>query len=356
MALFDLLSTARVPKDLVGKNLVIAEAIDLNGAEPFLQALEQTIGPLALGLLNNASYTGDRPCVALPKTRGADRKRIKRLRPKRLIAIGRADERFSLIRAQNTPKYWINAQHPETADTGCQQIYVSDAQQKAQIPGAQLSGDPLLGLQSLPPSPEKTTLCERFKEFREREQWVIYAAATGIDEEALGYGLLFELLRKKTAVMILSPRDPARYEPVYRDAIKYSLPTIRHNRLITSYVPNKNRVYYVEDPQTLHSMYACADIVLAGGTLHPSAQDKPDLITPIQAGVPILVGPRHDDPWVQAALRAQIVMSGQDSTDLGECARTLLENPDQHKDLLSRAQQWLTAQVGAQEKILQGLG
>ncbi len=356
MALFDFLSAAQVPRELIATPLVLADAPTLSAAGGFLDALEARLGPVTLGIVGERAYTGERPSVALPRAHGADRKRLKRLKPSRLIVIGQADGRFDLVRGASAPKAWINAESAAVGDTGCELITLGEDALAGTIPGAQVTGDPLLTLTGRPVPRAKPEPCERFKEYRERGHWVIYLAATGEGEEALGYGLLFELLRKKTAIMILAPRDAERYEPVYRDAIKYNLPTIRHNRLMTSFIPNKNRVYYVEDADTLLDMYGCADVVIPGGSLHTGVTHAPDILTPLSEGKPVIVGPRREDAWSRAALRAGVILGAEDVDDLSACARELLENPEKCVEMRQKALEWLEIQVGAMERVLAALG
>lgn len=188
------------------------------------------------------------------------------------------------------------------------------------------------------------SLCERFQEFRDRNQWIFYVPRTGNEgEEALAYGLLFEILRKKTALMMISPADPQRYVPVYQDALKYRLPTIRHSRLFTSKVPKNNRVYFIEDPEPVRDFYACADLVLPGGTLDSASPVKPDLRTPILAGKPIVVGPHRQDALVQEAVKAGVVRTGEDVESLAEAVRELLSDPEKAAQLASSAREWLAS-------------
>src|SRR6056297_683038 len=149
-----------------------------------------------------------------------------------------------------------------------------------------------------------TSLCERFAEFRERDYWVFYTPNTSDGEETRAIGVLFEILHKQTAIMMLSPADPARYEPVYYDSLKYNLPIIRHSRLFTSKVPRNNRIYFIEETHPVSDFYACTDLVLLGGTLTTDATSSPDLITPILAGKPIIAGPKRSNPAVQSAAEA----------------------------------------------------
>lgn len=194
----------------------------------------------------------------------------------------------------------------------------------------------------LPAYTPDTSLCERFQEFHDRGHWVFYVPGTGSDsEEAKAYGLLFEILRKQTAIMMIAPADPERYEPVYREAIKYSLPTIRHSRLFTSKVPKNNRVYFIEEAEPVRDFYACAGLVVAGGTLSDDTAATPDLLTPILAGKPVLVGPHRQDPTVRAAVDAGVVRAADDVEGLAAAARELLSDPDAAAKLAADARTWL---------------
>jgi 3-deoxy-D-manno-octulosonic-acid transferase len=139
---------------------------------------------------------------------------------------------------------------------------------------------------------------------------------------------------------------------VYRDAIKYSLPIIRHNRLMTSYVPRKNRVYYVEDAETRAALYPCADLVIPGGSLVAGAE-APDLITPLLREVPVLLGPHGGDhPLTRAAAQAGVVSAAEDIASLPVLAEALLGDPLQCRNQARTARAWLERQVGALERVL----
>lgn len=194
----------------------------------------------------------------------------------------------------------------------------------------------------LPEYTPDTSLCERFQEFHDRSHWVFYVPCTGSEaEEARAYSLLFEILRRKTAIMMITPAAPERYEPVYREALKYSLPTIRHSRLFTSKVPKNNRVYFIEEPEPVRDFYACAGLVVPGGTLSDDSTTTPDLTTPILAGKPVLVGPHRQDPIVRAAAEAGVVRTADDIEGLAEAARELLGDPDGAAELAANARAWL---------------
>ena len=312
MALTDFLTTRRVPRALIGATLVMGDTDTLHAADSFLAAL----------------------------------------RPARLFVLGAADERFDLVRTATGEKVWINAPAPEAGDTGCRIVTTSGEAQAQRIPGARPTGDPLLGLDALPEPDFRTDLCERFKEYRERHHPVFYVAMAGAQEVTSAYGMLFEILRKKTAIMLFSLADPEQHERVYHDAIKYSMPTIRHSRLYTSFVPRKNRVYFVEDAAVRQPLYVCPDLTVAGGTLAPDGDQAPDLVTALLAGRPVMVGPHRRDPLVRAAAAAGVVAVGDDVDALAERAMALFDAPEEANALGARAREWLHEQVGARQRVM----
>ncbi|HKJ10495.1 MAG TPA: 3-deoxy-D-manno-octulosonic acid transferase [Gammaproteobacteria bacterium] len=354
MSLFDYFSAAAVPPDTTGKTLVVGEPAVLSAAEDFLKRLEARFGPSVLGLVGDGLYNGQRPTVELPERYRAGAKRLRRLQPPRVIMLGRASERFELAAEAPCPAYWVNATDPRSAQAGCRRIMVAGEPQSRAIPGARLTGDPLLALETLPEAAMPDELCERFREFRNRGYWISYFAATGEGEEALAYGVFFELARQRQGLLVLAPRDPDRYEPVYRESLRYHLPTNRHGRLMTSYVPHQTRVYYVEDTQVMNRLYGCVDFVVAGATLDERARHAPDLITPMAYGRPVIVGPAHRrHPAVESALAARVVLYADHTDALVEACRLLANDPGRRESLAREAHSWLQQQVGAADRVLQ---
>ena len=354
MSLRQLLSAARIPPGITGATLVIGEGAVLNGAGPFLARLKERFGPVAVGVVDDTPYGGEHPAVELPHAHGAGLKRLRRIRPPRMIFLGRADRRFDLASAAGEcPRYWINARDREVLETGCRRVTVADHRHHRALPGTELTGDPLLGLDTLPPAPSDDSLCDRFRELRSRDAWISYFAATGEGEEAVAYGVFFELARRRQGLLVLAPFDPQRYEPVYRDALKYHLPTNRHSRLMTSYVPHSTRVYYVEEPRVLAGLYYCVDFTVAGGTLRAEARNAPDLIAPMLCDTPVVVGPaRRDHPLVAAAVSAAVIASAGDSEELVNVCADLAEHPDRRRELADAARVWLAGQVGAAGRVM----
>ena len=342
MGLFDRLRPA--PTAAVDATLVVANAGTLAQAQPFLDMLGQQ-ARVAVGIANGDRYAGPLPALGARGLRD-----LRRLKPARVILVGDVTNGVALAQTGSAPCYWVNARDPRIATLRLTAVTVADARAHAALPAALLTGDPLLNIPA-PPTPPDVEFCERFKEFRERRRWVGYFAATGAGEEDLAYLSFMQLSRKQMGLLALAPYDPARYEPVYRDAIKYRLPTNRHLRLITSYIPHKTRVYYIEDAAALKAMYPCADFVVVGGTLSPESTHVPDIFTPLSYGRPIIVGPRRDDYAVAAALRAGVVLGADNVDDIARHALGLLDSAD-GEALTRAAAMWLSLQGGASARVM----
>jgi len=319
-----------------------------------LDGLQRKFGQIALGYVGDAVYNGALPSFNLPLQPDKATALLRKIKPARLIILGLRGDQTHLVQAAACPAYWINACDHHAANAGCNAITVSDPKLTQSISGAILTGNPLLNRVQLPNLPVANTICERFKEQREADRWVGYFAATGEGEEEIAYAIFNRLIRHKMGLMILAPQDPARCEPVYRESIKYRLQTIRHNRLSTSFVPLQTRVYYVEEPEPLTALYACADFVVAGGTLHTSALQTPDLMMPMLRGKPVIVGAaQRDDVLVRAAIADNAVLAGDNEEEVFQHARGLIDAAPAERERLGAAgRDWLQAQVGALARVL----
>jgi 3-deoxy-D-manno-octulosonic-acid transferase len=347
MGLLDILGMGGAPKALGATTLVAAPADTLAQAGDFLRALEARCGPVL-----TACPGGSDEQLDLAHPRFAHW--LKKTPPVRIVALGLDGDWKALLENAHCPCLWLNASDPRLAD--CQRVAVSTAQPL--LPQANVTGDPLLSL-PVPDGVRPGTQCERFKEQREGDRWLGYFAATGEHEEEDAYLIFNRLIRHKMGLMLLAPSDPARCEPVYREAIKYRLQTIRHPRLSTSFVPIKTRVYFIEPGaqagSPLADFYPCADFVVAGGTLHTAAAHSPDLLTPLSAGTPVIVGPVRRDLLTMAAVRDGAVLAGDTRDDVFEACRRLLDAPALRQQQAGRGHTWLTSQQGARERVLDWL-
>ena len=327
------------------KTLLLVEAAETDLIEPFARSLHSKFGNVGVAVLGSADYAAH-PSIQLDEAAAAQR--LENMVLDRLIAVG---DRCATLLPAGVKSYVVNAlrapPHPVSG------MFMADPALTATLASVSASGDPLADVSALPAMTLDQSACERFKEQREGKRWVGYFAATGHNEEERAYLIFNRLIRHKMGLMVLAPRDPARCEPVYRESIKYRLQTIRHNRLSTSFVPIKTRVYYVEEETPRDAMYACCDWVVVGGTLDGNAGVMPDIVTPIQSGRPVVIGPAGDrTPLMRAALRAGLVYAAHDMEALFGYLKEIIDAPTRALERAERARAWLEAQPGAIARIV----
>ncbi len=322
---------------------VVATAAAATEAQGFLDALKAR-APVGLVLVDEAPYAGTVPWLRMPGI-GASRV-VHRLKPRRLVLLEDTLRTRALAATCPDRAIWINGASAKLQVLG--RVLVASAVQQARIGGGEVTGDPLID--SVPaPSVPVADLCARFDAVRAAGRWVLYFAATTEGEEPLAYGAFLQLAATGSGLMALAPADPARHEGVYRDAIKYHLQTTRQQRLLTSEVPPKTRVYYIEDAPARRAMYDCADLIVVGGTLRGGATD---VAAALAAARPLLIGPHRQDPLVKAVIRAGIAELCDDEEGLVAQCRRLLADAALRARLAASAGAWLKAQPAARSRVL----
>lgn len=328
--------------------VVMASAADALAAEDFLAELQKKFGELGLAI-TTGDYAGAFPWIHLPDAPAQTIDWLASSAAQRLIFLNTGSTYSGA--QQGKMVYWINARDPALASPSGAHIFVSSPALQATIPGAIFTGDPLLNITHLPEiaAPD----CARFLEQRTEGRWLGYFAATRQGEEDMAYQIFSRLIRERMGLMLLAPYDVARAEPVYRDGLKYRLQTIRHNRLSTSFVPLKTRVYYIEEENARRDMYGCADFVVAGCSLNAGV-DEPDIVTPLLGARPLIIGPggRHSR-LLQAAIQANVVWAAEDAKQIVQHALAILQYPEAAKDKAELARAWLQGQAGASARIVE---
>lgn len=324
---------------------VVATCESVYTARGFLADLAARLKPpLAVLLLDEGPYQGPWPWAVAPRL-GPERV-ASRLKPAGLIILDDHPLARGLARQHVGPVSWINGRSPDLLSLG--RVTVDSDKQATAMGGGLVTGNPYF---DWPQSSERADdgFCGRFHSVRQAGRWLLYFAATAPGEEALAYATFLALSARSGGLLALAPADAARHEEVYREAIKYHLLTTRQKRLMTSEVPPKTRVYYIEEESARQAMYACADIVVMGGTF---ADGPTEAFTAFSAGVPVLVGPHRRDPLVRAAVSAGAVLACDHEASLTMEAARLMADPAARDSQRARLREWVALQPGARSRVL----
>lgn len=328
--------------------VVVANAADAFAAEDFLAQLQKKFGELGLAI-TTGDYAGEWPWAPLPHAPAQAEKWLASSATQRLVFLGTGAAHGG-ARLEKTA-YWVNALDSTMAAPLATHIFVNNPVLLSSMPGAVFTGDPLLNITHLPEVVVPD--CARFQEQRTEGRWLGYFAATRQGEEDMAYQIFSRLIRERMGLMLLAPYDVARVEPVYRDALKYRLQTIRHNRLSTSFVPLKTRVYYIEEENALRDLYGCTDFVVAGGSLK-AGSGEPDIVTPLLNTRPLIVGPGgRQSRLMQAAIQANVLWTAENAEQIVQHALTILQQPEAAKEKAKKGRAWLMGQAGASARIVE---
>ncbi len=326
---------------------IVATSKRARAAHGLLTALEEArLGPLALLLLDEGSYEGPLPWVRMPGL-GASRI-LSRLKPRILLALDDDPRARALAAAASCPMAWVNGRSPDLLPLG--PVAVASDLVASRIGGGAVIGDPLVAWPAAPAVSTDAPFCERFQAVRKAGRWIVYFAGTESYEEALAYTTFMALSAGSGGLLALAPRDPERHEEVYREAIKYHLTTVRQARLMTSEVPPKTRVYYIESPEARRAMSGCADLIVAGGTLVAGAPPLP--AEPPATGAATLAGPYPRNPLLAAAVQAEVVLSCTAVSDLGPVAAAWLADVSGRARMAQALDRWVASQPEAQARFL----
>ena len=329
---------------LPGAVWVVATYESVHAARGFLTDLAARLTrPLAVLLLDEGRYQEPWPWALAPRS-GPERVAL-RLRPAGLVILDDHPMARGVAHHGSCPVSWINARSPDLLGLG-RVLVDSDAQVSA-IGGGLVTGNPYLDWPERP-GPVDEGFCSRFHSVRKAGRWLMYFAATVPGEETLAYATFLNISARSGGLLALAPADVARHEEVYRESIKFHLLTTRQKRLMTSEVPPKTRVYYIEEESARQAMYACADVVVMGGTF---AKGPTEAFMALSAGAPVLVGPRRDDPLVRAAVLARTVIACDDEASLTVEAARLMADPALRESRAARLRDWVALQPGARSRV-----
>ena len=182
---------------------------------------------------------------------------------------------------------------------------------------------------------------------------VLVCGSTVDGEEALLLDA-FKILRTShpSAVMLLAPRHPERFERVAdqlrQSGLKFS------KRSIWNGDPLAGGILLVDSIGELASLYSLADVAFVGGSLAPRGGHS--ILESAQYGVAILVGP-HTENFrdIVELFRSQDAVRIVGPADLTRTLLDLLANDDDRRSLGNRAREIMRSQRGATQFTLEQL-
>lgn len=156
-------------------------------------------------------------------------------------------------------------------------------------------------------------------------------------------------------LLILAPRQPARFPEVARKLAASGVPFLRRTELTEASALALPGILLLDSIGELAGLYSLADVVFVGGSLAPRGGHN--IIEPGAAGVPVIIGPHMHNFEVitRDFLEHQAVVQIQREQDLLGAVRDLLTNPRRAADLGKRAQHFVRSQQDVSEAISERL-
>lgn len=182
---------------------------------------------------------------------------------------------------------------------------------------------------------------------------VLVLASTRDGEEALLLDALARATLPSATLVVIVPRHPRRFDAVAALLKERGVAFVR--RSAAAPVPAGVGMVLGDSMGELFAYYAAADIAFVGGSLLPLGGQN--LIEPITAGVPTLVGP-HTFNFAQAsdaAIAAGAALRVQDADELFGVAKRLLADAAARERIGTNAGAFVSAHRGAVDRLWQWL-
>ena len=193
---------------------------------------------------------------------------------------------------------------------------------------------------------------ERGRALRERlgpKRPVLVLASTREGEEALLLDALARAALPARALVVVVPRHPQRFDAVAALARERGLACAR--RSAGDAVAEDVRVVLGDSMGEMFAYYAAADVAFVGGSLLPLGGQN--LIEPIAAGVPTLIGP-HTFNFAQAseaAVAAGAALRVRDADEVLAAAARLLDDAPARARMRASCDAFLAAHRGAIDRL-----
>ncbi len=184
---------------------------------------------------------------------------------------------------------------------------------------------------------------------------ILVAGSTMPGEEPIVLDALERLDRE--ALLVLAPRHPERFDEVWRELDRRSLPALRRSRMpAAGSSPAPPRVVLLDSLGELAAIYRLAAAAFVGGSLVPTGGHNP--IEAARFGVPVVVGPSMQN-FRRIALdfqAADALAVAPDGPALTHAWQHLLDRPDQAAEQGMRGLALVDRNRGAVERSAALLG
>jgi 3-deoxy-D-manno-octulosonic-acid transferase len=180
-----------------------------------------------------------------------------------------------------------------------------------------------------------------------RPVWI--AASTRDGEEALLLDALSRTPLPPGTLSVIVPRHPQRFHAVGELLRTRGLPCVRRSGNLP--VPGDTAFVLGDSMGELIAYYAAADVAFVGGSLLPLGGQN--LIEPIAAGLPTLVGP-HTFNFADAtsqAIEQQAALRVADADALVKAVAKLLQDPQRRGRMSAAARAFHAAHRGAADRL-----
>jgi len=185
-----------------------------------------------------------------------------------------------------------------------------------------------------------------------RPVWIAASTHPGEDEVVLAAHQQV-LQRRPDALLILVPRHPERFDPVWQLCRAQGLRVVRHSDHLA--VTASDQVFVGDTMGQLLCYYALADLAFVGGSL--IARGGHNLLEPIALEKPVLSGP-HVFNFLDIAQRLRNAGALQDVNDAQTLSATLLTlwaDPVRAQTMRAAGLTVLRANQGALARLLDGV-
>jgi 3-deoxy-D-manno-octulosonic-acid transferase len=178
---------------------------------------------------------------------------------------------------------------------------------------------------------------------------VVVLASTRAGEEALLLDALPRAALPPHTLIVIVPRHPQRFAEVAELLASRAQRFVRRSDEGT--VPRDVTIVLGDSMGEMLAYYTAADVAFVGGSLLPLGGQN--LIEPIAAGVPALVGP-HTFNFAQAAIAAIAAGAARrvgDADEMWTVAAQLLADPAARERMCANARSFIAAHRGATDRL-----